>query len=288
MLDFLDYRQDVLVSTTIVENGLDIPRANTLIVNRADRFGLAQLYQLRGRVGRSSQRAYAYFLIPSEETLSQNARKRLSAIREFSNLGSGFRLAALDLEIRGAGNLLGSEQHGQINTVGFEFYVKLLEQTIEELKGKPISDKMQTSIDLRLDIQIPEYYIEDPHLRLWLYKRVSSVSDSFALNSLKEEITDRFGQYPSSVFNLLGYAQLRLRTCELKIVSLERKGTQVCLKFRDDTPVSRSDIVELVHQTHSRLSLTPEGVLLAEMSFIDKSKIFERVHELLDKITVLK
>ena len=288
MLDFLDYRQDVLVATTIVENGLDIPRANTLIVNRADRFGLAQLYQLRGRVGRSSQRAYAYFLIPSEETLSQNARKRLTAIREFSNLGSGFRLAALDLEIRGAGNLLGSEQHGQINAVGFEFYLKLLEQTIEELKGKPITDKVQTSIDLHLDIQIPEYYIEDSHLRLWLYKRVSSVSDLFALNSLKEEITDRFGQYPSSVFNLLGYAQLRLRTRELKIVSLERKGTQVCLKFRDDTPVSRSDIVELVSQTHNHLSLTPEGVLLAEMSFVDKSKIFERVHGLLDEIAVLR
>ena len=141
---------------------------------------------------------------------------------------------------------------------------------------------------MRLDIQVPESYIEDPHLRLWLYKRVSLVDNLFALNSLKEEITDRFGQYPSSVFNLLGYAQLRLLTRELKIVSLELKGTQVCLKFRDDTPVSRSEIVELVRQTHSHLSLTPEGVLLAEMPLVDKSKIFERVHGLLDKIAVLR
>ncbi len=288
MLDFLDYRQDILVSTTIVENGLDIPRANTLIVNRSDRFGLAQLYQLRGRVGRSNRRAYAYLLIPSEENLSHHARKRLTAIKDFSDLGSGFRLAALDLEIRGAGNLLGPEQHGQISAVGFEIYMKLLEQTIQELKGEPIPDEIQTSIDLRLDIQVPEHYIEDPSLRLWLYKRVSSAPDLSALNSVKEEIVDRFGKYPSSVFNLLEYARLRLRSQELKILSLERKGTKVCLKFREDTPVSRDHIIDLVHQSEDHLSLTPEGILSAEMSFVDGPAVFENMHGLLDKIAVLE
>ena len=162
MLAFLEYRYDVLICTTIIENGLDIPRANTLLVNRADRFGLAQLYQLRGRVGRSSRRAYAYLLIPSEETLSSDAQKRLAAIKDFSDLGSGFRIAALDLEIRGSGNLLGGEQHGHINAVGFELYVKLLDQSVQELKGKEPEEEIQTNIDLHFDIQIPEHYIDDP------------------------------------------------------------------------------------------------------------------------------
>ena len=143
----------MLVATTIVENGLDIPNANTIIINRADRYGLAQLYQLRGRVGRSDRRAYAYLLIPAEQTLSPIARRRLAAIREFSDLGSGFRIAALDLEIRGAGNLLGGEQSGQIEAVGFDMYMKLLEQTIRELKGEELEDERRAAVNLRLDLR---------------------------------------------------------------------------------------------------------------------------------------
>ncbi|MGH9856913.1 MAG: helicase-related protein, partial [Acidobacteriota bacterium] len=156
MMQFIHHEFDVLVSTTIIENGIDIPLVNTLIVNRADRFGLSQLYQLRGRVGRSHRRAYAYFLIPSERELTPIARRRLAALREFTELGSGFRLAALDLEIRGAGNLLGGEQHGHIAALGFELYCRLLEQTVKEMQGEEAPSDFSSTINLNLDIRIPE------------------------------------------------------------------------------------------------------------------------------------
>ena len=156
MLDFMTHKADILLATTIVENGLDIPNANTIIINRADRYGLAQLYQLRGRVGRSDRAAYAYLLIPPEEALSPVARKRLSAMKEFSDLGSGFRVAALDLEIRGAGNLLGGEQSGTIDAVGFEMYMKLLEETIRELKGEDLEDDVRATVNLKVDFRLDE------------------------------------------------------------------------------------------------------------------------------------
>ena len=287
MIDFLQYRSDILVSTTIIENGLDIPRANTLIVNRSDRFGLAQLYQLRGRVGRSNRRAYAYFLIPLEEALTADAGKRLAAIKEFSDLGAGFRIAAHDLEIRGAGNLLGAEQHGRIDAVGFELYMKLLEQTMRELRGQEVREEVQTSIDLRLDVQIPDHYIDDPNLRLWLYKRVASASYESVLEDLKEEIADRFGKYPSPVSNLFEYAKIRLRTQELRILAVERKASRIFLKFREDTPVSRKHIIDLVH-LDGKLSLTPEGIMVAEVSSTHPGEVVEGVHTLLDKIAVLE
>jgi len=287
MIDFLNYRYDVLVSTTIIENGLDISRANTLIVDRSDRFGLAQLYQLRGRVGRSNRRAYAYFMIPPEEMLSQDASKRLAAIKEFSELGAGFRIAAMDLEIRGAGNLLGAEQHGLMDSVGFELYTKLLEQTIRELRGEEVREEVQTNIDLRMDIQIPEHYIDDSNLRLWLYKRVSSATDHSSLESLKEEVVDRFGKYPNSVSNLFGYASLRLRAEQLKILSLERKGSRVFLKLREDTPVSREHVIDLVSRS-GRLGLTPEGTMSAEIPSTLPDEVFQNVHTLLNEVAVLE
>ncbi|MFB3068383.1 MAG: TRCF domain-containing protein, partial [Acidobacteriota bacterium] len=287
MVHFLNYRYDVLVSTTIIENGLDIPRANTLIVNRSDQFGLAQLYQLRGRVGRSNRRAYAFFMTPSPDTLTPEAEKRLAAIKEFSELGSGFRIAALDLEIRGAGNLLGSEQHGHIDAVGLELYTKLLEQTIRELRGEEVPEEVQTKLDLRMDVQIPEHYIDDSTLRLWLYKRVSSAPDQSALENLKGEVVDRFGKYPKSVSNLFEYARLRLRTQQLKILLLERKGSRVLLKFREDTPVSREHVIDLVRRT-GKLSLTPEGNMSAEISSTLPSEVFQYVHSLLDEVSVLE
>ena len=284
MLAFLRYEYDVLVCTTIIENGLDIPRANTLLVNRADRFGLAQLYQLRGRVGRSSRRAYAYLLIPSEETLSTEAQKRLEAIKDFSDLGSGFRIAALDLEIRGSGNLLGTEQHGHINAVGFELYVKLLDQTIRELKGKEPEEEIQTNIDLHFDIQIPEHYIDDPNLRLWLYKKLALVTNVEALDSLKDDVTDRFGKYPRAVSNLLEYSRLRLHCQGLKILSLDRKGTSAFLKFRKDTPIDPHRLVELVHQDPD-LSLNPEGVVTIRLPSPLPTQIFTMLHTVLARIS---
>src|SRR5438876_2823541 len=194
MLDFVAKKFDVLLATTIVENGLDIPNANTIIINRADRYGLSQLYQLRGRVGRSDRPAYAYLLIPPEDNLSQVAKKRLAAIKEFSGLGSGFRVAALDLEIRGAGNLLGGEQSGHIDTLGFEMYMKLLEQTVKELKGEAIEDDMRTTVNLRVDLRIDESYIPDMTRRLMLYRRVAAASDDDELDRVIEGAFDRYGK----------------------------------------------------------------------------------------------
>ena len=176
-------RFDILLATTIVENGLDIPNANTIIINRADRYGLAQLYQLRGRVGRSDRAAYAYLLIPPQESLSPVARKRLAAIKEFSDLGSGFRVAALDLEIRGAGNLLGGEQSGHIDTVGFEMYTKLLEETIRELRGEELEEETRATVNLRIDLKIDPGYIPDMNQRLMVYRNVASATDGAGTGS---------------------------------------------------------------------------------------------------------
>ncbi|MBA3806440.1 MAG: transcription-repair coupling factor, partial [Acidobacteria bacterium] len=199
MLDFVDYKYDVLVATTIIENGIDIPRANTIIINRADAYGLSQLYQLRGRVGRSNRRAYAYLLIPSEQGLSPIARRRLAAIREFSDLGAGFRIAALDLELRGAGNLLGGQQSGHMDALGFDLYTQMLERTVAELRGETVEDETSVSINLGADVAIPDDYISDMGQRLRTYKRVSSARDEETISTIRAEVEDRYGRLPPSV-----------------------------------------------------------------------------------------
>ena len=210
MLDFVARKFDVLLATTIVENGLDIPNANTIIINRADRYGLSQLYQLRGRVGRSDRPAYAYLLIPPEDNLSPVAKKRLAAIKEFSDLGSGFRVAALDLEIRGAGNLLGGEQSGHIETVGFEMYMKLLEETVRELKGEELEDDLRATVNLRVDLRIDESYVPDMNQRLMLYRKVAAARRDEEIDRVLEEAVDRYGPLPDSVLNLADYGRIRV------------------------------------------------------------------------------
>ena len=188
MLGFVERRFDILLTTTIVENGLDIPNANTIIINRADRYGLSQLYQLRGRVGRSDRPAYAYLLVPPQDSLSPVARKRLAAIREFSDLGSGFRVAALDLEIRGAGNLLGGEQSGHIDAVGFDMYMKLLEQAVRELKGEDIEEDARAAVNLGVDLKIDDGYIGDMNQRLVIYRRIAAARTEAALEAIMNEV----------------------------------------------------------------------------------------------------
>ena len=234
MVDFVAHKYDVLLATTIIENGLDIPNANTIIVNRADRYGLSQLYQLRGRVGRSDRRAYAYLLVPPEDSLSPVAKKRLAAIREFSDLGSGFRVAALDLEIRGAGNLLGGEQSGHIEAVGFDMYMKLLEETIKELKGEEIEDDLRATVNLRVDLRVDETYIPDMNQRLTVYRRMAAVRTEPELDRIMDEVRDRYGPPPDSVLNLAEYAAIRLMADRIRVESLDRDGHAVVLKFRPD------------------------------------------------------
>jgi transcription-repair coupling factor (superfamily II helicase) len=260
MLKFMQGEYDVLVATALIENGLDIPRANTMIVNHADRFGLADLYQLRGRVGRSNRRAYAYFLIPAEDTLTPLARRRLAALKEFSDLGSGFRLAALDLELRGAGNLLGAEQHGHLNAIGIDLYLKMLEQTVEELKGAPAKIEVRAALNLGLDIKIPEPYIPDENQRLRMYKRISSIATPAQRGDLEAELTDRFGPLPPSVSNLLDYALLKTAAEQLLVQTVERKEDEIWLKFHEQAPVDPERLTQWVRR-HREATFRPDRVL---------------------------
>lgn len=260
MMQFINREYDVLVSTTIIENGIDIPLVNTLIVNRADRFGLSQLYQLRGRVGRSHRRAYAYFLIPSERELTPIARRRLAALREFTDLGSGFRLAALDLEIRGAGNLLGGEQHGHIAALGFELYCRMLEQTVRELQGEEETVDFSTNVNLNIEIRIPDGYIPNMNQRLNLYKRIATIQSQEHLQLIRDELSDRFGPVPDSVENLLQYGLVKLRAEKLKIRSIDRSNGTLYFQLSQDSPVAPDTILAFVRK-YRGAALSPAGVL---------------------------
>jgi transcription-repair coupling factor (superfamily II helicase) len=262
MLDFVARKFDVLLATTIVENGLDIPNANTIIINRADRYGLSQLYQLRGRVGRSDRPAYAYLLIPPDDNLSPIAKKRLAAIKEFSDLGSGFRVAALDLEIRGAGNLLGGEQSGHIETLGFEMYMKLLEQTVRELKGEDLEEELRSTVNLRVDLRIEDAYVPDMNQRLMLYRRVAAARDDDEIDRVIEEASDRYGAPPASVLNLADYGRIRVMADRLGIDTIDREGRLVVLKFRPQAKVDPVRLVNLVRQRSDLTLVPPAGLRL--------------------------
>ena len=264
MVEFVAHKHDVLLATTIIENGLDIPNANTIIVNRADRYGLSQLYQLRGRVGRSDRRAYAYLLVPPEDSLSPIAKKRLAAIREFSDLGSGFRVAALDLEIRGAGNLLGGEQSGHIEAVGFDMYMKLLEETIKELKGEEIEDDLRAAVNLRVDLRVDESYIPDVNQRLTVYRRMAAVRSEADLDRHMDEVRDRYGPPPDSVLNLAEYAAIRLMADRLRVESLDRDGHAVVLKFRPDAKLDPAWLFRVI-QARGDVVLLPPATLKLDL-----------------------
>ena len=264
MLKFIRDEADVLVATTIVENGLDIPRANTILINRADRLGLAELYQLRGRVGRSSQRAYAYLLVPPETTLSDIARKRLAAMKEFSELGAGFRIAALDLELRGAGNMLGRQQHGHIEAIGFDMYCQMLERAVAKLKGEEGAPDLRTTLSLGLDVRIPQDYIPSENLRLRTYKRISTIATEEEKQDVRKELEDRFGAPPSSVENLLDYAVLKSMCEHLRISSVERQGSRVAVRFHPETTLDPARLVSVV-RSRAGIKPDPSGVLWIEL-----------------------
>ena len=262
MLDFMTHKCDVLLSTTIVENGLDIPNANTIVINRADRYGLSQLYQLRGRVGRSDRAAYAYLLIPPEEALSPVARKRLSAMKEFSDLGSGFRVAALDLEIRGAGNLLGGEQSGTIDTVGFEMYMKLLEETIRELKGEDLEDDVRATVNLKVDFRLDDQYVPDINQRLMIYRRMAGSRSEEEIAKNVDEVRDRYGPPPTAVLNLADFARIRVLADNLGIETVDRDGPLVVFKFREKAKVDPMRLIGMVQERADLTLLPPSTVKL--------------------------
>ena len=260
MLGFMRHEADILVSTTIVENGLDIPLANTMIINRADRHGLSELYQLRGRVGRSNRRAYAYLLIPADTELSPIARRRLAALKEFSDLGAGFKIAALDLELRGAGNLLGGEQSGHIDAIGFEMYTSMLERTVRELKGEVEVEEADVALNLGLNIRISAEYIAEENQRLRMYKRVAGVDSEKQLEDVAGELTDRYGEPPAPVRNLLEYAALKLLARRVGVVGIDRHRDTVNVKFGENAGIDPEKLMRFV-ATKKGANFSPQGVL---------------------------
>jgi transcription-repair coupling factor (superfamily II helicase) len=283
MLQFMRHEADVLVSTTIIENGLDIPLCNTIIINRADRYGLSELYQLRGRVGRSDRRAYAYLLIPAEAELSALARRRLAALKEFSDLGAGFKIAALDLELRGAGNLLGGEQSGHIDAVGFELYTTLLDRTIREIKGEEAPREVETQLNLGLNIRIPAEYIAEENQRLRMYKRVAGVESESQLADVRAELRDRYGEPPPPVRHLLEYAALKLLCQKIGVASVDRKREVVSVKFTPDAGVDPEKLARFV-AAEKGVQFTPAGVLKFTLRSTQADQALERLRSLLEDL----
>jgi transcription-repair coupling factor (superfamily II helicase) len=290
MLKFWEGEADVLVCTTIIESGLDVPTANTLVVERADRLGLAQMYQLRGRVGRSRERAFAYFFFPPQQSLTEEAHERLSSISRFTDLGSGVKIAMRDLEIRGAGNLLGAEQHGHIAAVGFDTYMRLLQEAVAEMKGEPVRAEMDVRIDLPVRAFIPVGWVGQEGLRLELYRRVSNARDHAELDDIAVELRDRFGVLPPEVETLFGIARLRVTATRLGVTEVNTFRTQVRLKPLDLPDRLQLDLVSRVpdgayHSVTKTLNLTP--VILGGPSLPGwiEEQLLAAVDELPDEVT---
>jgi transcription-repair coupling factor (superfamily II helicase) len=252
MLDFTEAKYNVLLSTTIIESGIDIPNANTMLVDHADHLGLAQLYQLRGRVGRGRERGYCYLLVPSEGALSSDARKRLGVIQKFTELGSGFQVASHDLEIRGAGELLGTRQKGQVAAVGLDLYAQLLDDAVRKLRGVSPKVSFDPEINLQVTARVPEEYVPDTHLRLVLYKRLANANDEEDVFAVAEEMADRFGEPPGPVRNLFEVMRIRTLARYVGLNSVESSPERAQLTFHPQTPFPVSAALKLVQNPHGR------------------------------------
>src|SRR5580658_1161970 len=283
MLKFMHHEADILVATTIIENGLDIPLCNTIVINRADRFGLSELYQLRGRVGRSNRRAYAYLLIPADIELTPIARRRLAALKEFSDLGAGFKIAALDLELRGAGNLLGGEQSGHIEAIGFELYTQMLDRAVREMKGESGPEEAETQLNLGLNIRIPVNYIPEENQRLRMYKRVAAVETEQQLSDVGAELEDRYGEPPAPVRNLLDYASLKLLAVRVGVNAIERKRDLVTIKFRQNAVIDQGKLARFVSSQRGA-QFTPDGMLKFILKATLAEEVLEHLESLLEKL----
>jgi transcription-repair coupling factor (superfamily II helicase) len=248
MMDFVTGKINVLVCTSIIESGLDIPRANTIIIERADTFGLADLYQLRGRVGRSNMRAHAYLLTPHETLMTPDAIKRLAVLQEFTGLGQGFRIAMRDMEIRGAGNLLGTSQSGHVALVGYEMYLDLLEEAVQEIKGEEPVRRIDPDIHLRLEVIIPEEYVPEPQQRMSLYKRLSRAEAESEIDEVEEEIFDRYGRPPVQTRHLLQVMRIRLMMKECGLTKLDYNGNDLVFTFDSETSLDPQALIFWIHK----------------------------------------
>jgi transcription-repair coupling factor (superfamily II helicase) len=273
MLAFMAREVNVLVCSAIIESGLDIPNANTMIINRADQFGLAQLYQLRGRVGRSHQRAYAYLMIPGEHLITKDAQKRLKVLQELDELGGGFRLAAHDLEIRGAGNLLGKQQSGHVAAIGFEMYEQMLAEAVRELRGEQLQTDIEPEIQLGIPAFIPDSYIDDEQQRLVIYRRLASIRNDEELDNLTIEMRERFGPLPSTVDSFVRLMDLRRHLRAHQVVRAVRREDWITLQFHPSAPVEVDTLLALVQKNKKTFRMTQDF----QLSFLPAAKDWDGI-----------
>ena len=281
MLEFVRHKHDILVCTMIIESGLDIPNVNTILINRADALGLAQLYQLRGRVGRADVQAYGYLFYPRDRAITEGAQKRLRVIEEFTDLGSGFKIALRDLEIRGTGNILGAEQHGHIVTVGYELYCKLLEEAVMTLKGEKVEETLETRISLPIEAYLPDDYVPDSRQKVAIYKKIADLKDSTALKELREELQDRYGAIPEPVEMLLEIASVKQLSQNLGITAIVAGKEQVKVTFDEQKPkINVKKFVERIHQDND-LQLQPPAQLKIRMPGMTSLNILTKLKQTL-------
>jgi len=284
MLRFMNKEIDLLVSTTIIESGLDIPSANTILINRADRFGLAQIYQLRGRVGRLDEQAYAYLFIPKESTLGKDAKKRLKVLMEHSDLGSGFQIAMSDLKIRGGGTILGASQSGHIAAVGYDMFLKLMENSMAELKGEKVQERLEPEININMVALIPEFYITDIDQRLSAYRRLARMTELKEIADFKEELTDRFGDLNMETENLLLKIMLRVLAIKSGVNRVDLKGSQLLLSFSQEHQKDPFGIIDMVLSGRDQYEITPDQVLKVKLKKGNTSFLLSQTKNILKEI----
>jgi transcription-repair coupling factor (superfamily II helicase) len=289
MVQFINGDIDVLIATTIVETGLDIPNVNTMIIDDADKLGLSQLYQLRGRVGRSNRTAYAFLMYKRDKMLKEVAEKRLAAIKEFTELGSGFKISMRDLEIRGAGNLLGARQHGHMEAVGYDLYCKMLNEAVKTMKGEKVKhSEYETSIDLNLDAYIPSTYIASEAGRLDMYKRVADIQNEEERMDMEDELVDRFGDPPECVLNLLAIAQMKAKAHDAFITAITQKDDIIKIQMYERAEVEAERIPALLQKVGRNLRFVPDKTPYFHYN-LDKNKgMIEQINNRIDEIKELK
>jgi len=284
MLRFMNKEIDLLVCTTIIESGLDIPSANTILINRADRFGLAQIYQLRGRVGRLDEQAYAYLFIPKESTLGKDAKKRLKVLMEHSDLGAGFQIAMSDLKIRGGGTILGASQSGHIAAVGYDMFLKLMENSMAELKGEKVQEGLEPEININMPASIPEFYIADIDQRLSVYRRLAKMTELKEIADFKEELMDRFGDLNTETENLLLKIMLRVLAIKAGVNRVDLTGHQLSLSFSQAHQKNPSGIIDMVLSERDRYGITPDHILKVKLKKGNVSFLLSQTKNILIEI----
>jgi transcription-repair coupling factor (superfamily II helicase) len=284
MIQFINKEIDMLVCTTIIESGLDIPSANTILVNRADKFGLAQMYQLRGRVGRSNEQAYAYLFIPRQSSLGRNAQKRLKVLMEYSDLGSGFQIAMSDLKIRGGGTLLGASQSGHIAAVGYDMFLKLMQSAIAEMKGEPLQEILEPEVNLNISAFIPESYIPDIDQRLSVYRRLARMNTLEEIQDFKSELIDRFGNLIDETANLFLKVMLKILSVRAGVRRLDLTGSQLVLYFSPDHQKRPFGLVDMVALDPDRFNFSSGLMLTASLKKGNPRSMLRQLKNILKQI----